>query len=228
MNAKLRNVSKPEKVTIPVTRKIGVDANLAVVEEASGIVVLANAKSTDRFCLEASSVSEYINNAGFSTLSVDLLTDNELRIDQETGDLRFDVELLASRVIAATEWAIEQEIHGYENVAYYGANAGAAAVLCAAGEIDGIVKSIVCWGGRCDLVSPELPMIKAPTLFLVGSNDSFIMKETPAAIDKMICRSKMQVLEDAGHFFKEPGISDKAAKITIAWLKDSIKIFESV
>lgn len=220
MSGRVKYAQMVQEVAIPVKGNVELNALLTIVDDSSSIVVMANGNSSGRFSSRNCYVAEEFNKIGFSTLHIDLLTTDEECVDLETGEYRFDIELLADRVKTATKWLIEGERTSEMRVAYLGTNASAAAVLSAAAEMQKTVEAVVSLGGRCDLVGFELPMVKAQTLFVVGEHDTFITAVTRNAMDKMKAGNSLVVIEGANHHFEEPGAIEEVADAIRQWLSE--------
>ena len=220
MSGKMKIAQRGQDVSIAVKGKVEMCASLSLVEDATSIVVIAHGSGSGRFSLRNCFIADELNRAGYSTLHVDLLTSEEERIDLETGEYRFDIDLLAMRTKIATKWLTERKATGQMKVAYFCSNASAAAVLSAAADLGETVVTVISLGGRCDLVGFELPMVKSPTLFIVGENDNFINTVTHNAMARMLAKKKLAVIEGASHLFEESGAIEEVTDITGKWLAD--------
>ncbi len=161
---------------------------------------------------------------GFGTLLLDLLTPEEQAEDRATAHMRFDVALLAERVIGATDWLGQQSDTRDLRVGYVGASTGAAAALMAGAARPRVVGAIVSRGGRPDLAGSALPLVEAPTLFLVGGADAVVLGLTHAAMAEMRGEVALSVIPNAGHVFDEPGALEDAAVQTAAWLRRWLRV----
>jgi dienelactone hydrolase len=149
------------------------------------------------------------------TLLFDLLTQQEEQEDQYTGHLRFDIGLLAERLLAATEWFHRQ--HPDSLIGYFGSSTGAAAALMAESGSNVPIKAIVSRGGRPDLAGPALPRVKAATLLIVGGEDTAVIGMNQEAYAHLRCPKEMKIIPGATHLFEEPGALEKVANIAADW-----------
>ena len=218
MSGRVKFAQKAQEVSIAVKGAGEIGASLSVVEGSDSIVVMAIVSGCSRASSRNCFVAEELNRAGHSTLLVDLLTSNEEELDLQTGEYRFDIELLAARTKVATKWIMKGKKTGEMEVVYFGSNASAASSLAAAADMGETVKAVVSQGGRCDLVELELPMVKSPTLFIVGENDNFINGVTRKAMERMRSEKKLVVIEGASHHFEEPGAIEEVADAAKIWL----------
>jgi dienelactone hydrolase len=165
-----------------------------------------------------------LQDAGLDTLLFDLLTEEEEIIDDRTSHLRFDIELLTSRLVAVTEWLVQNSAASNNlKIAYFGASTGAAAALAAAAKRVDIIKAVVSRGGRPDLADPYLDLVKAPTLLIVGGYDTPVIKMNQEAFDKLQQLSaekgekEFVVIPEATHLFEEPGKLELVAQFASEW-----------
>jgi dienelactone hydrolase len=158
-----------------------------------------------------------LQEAGLSTLLIDLLTIAEERVDDYTTYLRFDIELLAQRLAGATDWLIKNQETRHLNIGYFGASTGAAAALVAAFKRQDIVKAVVSRGGRPDLAGSSLPHVKAPTLLIVGGDDTPVIKLNEQAREQMRAECKIVIIPGATHLFEEPSKLEEVAKLATEW-----------
>jgi len=220
MSGRVKLPQEVLEVTIPVRGSVEIGASLSLVEGAESVVVMAYGSGSGRYSSRNCFLAEELNRAGHSTLLVDLLTCDEEETDLETGEYRFDIELLAARTKVATKWIMQGKKTGEMEVVYFGSNASAASALVAAADMGETVKAVVSQGGRCDLVELELPMVKSPTLFIVGENDNFITGVTRKAMERMRSEKKLVVIEGASHHFEEPGAIEEVADAAKVWLSE--------
>jgi putative phosphoribosyl transferase len=189
---------------------------LSISEAAHGVILFAHGSGSGRLSPRNGWVASKFNEAGFATLLIDLLTEPEATRDTLTMEYRFDVKLLAKRMLLATEWLSDsQELP----IGYYGASTGASAALIAAAERPKLVAAVVSRGGRVDLAGESLPLVKAPTLLIVGSLDVEVLELNKEAQRLMKAETRLEVVKGATHLFKEPGKLDKVAKLSIEWFK---------
>jgi putative phosphoribosyl transferase len=196
------------------------DGTLAPAGERTALVLFAHGSGSSRHSPRNRSVAEAIRKAGIGTLLFDLLTAEEEAIDRVTAQLRFDVELLAERLEAATEWAIAQD-SGERGIAigYFGASTGAAAALIAAARLRERIGAVVSRGGRPDLAGPALPHVMAPTLLIVGERDTEVMALNEQALAQLACVKDIARVPRATHLFEEPGTLEEVARLAAGWFK---------
>jgi dienelactone hydrolase len=186
----------------------------------TGVILFAHGSGSGRLSPRNSQVANRFNQAGFSTLLVDLLTEEEAAKDSITMEYRFDVQLLGSRLILAAEWL---KARYQRPLGYYGASTGASAALIAAAERPEMVSAIVSRGGRPDLAGPSLPNVKAPTLLIVGGLDYEVLELNRAAQRQMRATTELEVVEGATHLFEERGKLEEVAKLSIEWFMKYLK-----
>jgi putative phosphoribosyl transferase len=211
-------VQLDREVAIPV-RGGALGGSLIVPIDARGAVLFAHGSGSGRFSSRNRQVAAGLQSAGFATLLFDLLLPAEEAEDEHTGEYRFDVELLARRLRAATRWAREEpEIAGLP-MAYFGASTGAAAALIAAADEPG-VGAIVSRGGRPDLAGEALARVIAPTLLIVGGADTVVLELNKRALQKLGSQIKeLAVVPGATHLFEEPGALEEVTRLAVDWLR---------
>jgi putative phosphoribosyl transferase len=183
-------------------------------EAARGIVVFAHGSGSSRHSSRNRRVAQHLHDDGFQTLLLDLLTVGEEEADLATGQHRFDIELLGARVTGALRWLRGQTP---APVGLFGASTGAAAALVAAADRTEDVAAVVSRGGRPDLAGDLLPLVRAPTLLIVGSRDTTVLDLNEAAQARLTCPSSLIVVPGAGHLFEEPGALDIVADLAADW-----------
>ena len=205
-----------KEVTIPVGKEV-VYGNLTVPNGAKSIVLFAHGSGSGRFSTRNTFVAREINAAGIATLLIDLLTQEEEQIDEFTGEFRFNIDLLAQRLVHATEWVKKNQDTKSLVVGYFGASTGAAAALIAAVKLPEHVKAVVSRGGRPDLAGEYLPKVKAPTLLIVGGDDTEVLELNRQASRQMTSEVKIVVVPGATHLFEESGKLEEVARLAIDW-----------
>src|SRR5438132_4702186 len=204
------------EITIPAG-----EANLAgalsLPERAHTLVLFVHGSGSSRHSPRNQFVARTANNAGITTLLFDLLTPEEESIDARTAELRFNIGLLAERLVHATKWAKQQEPTRDLRTGYFGSSTGGGAALVAAAEIPEDVGVVVSRGGRPDLADEALPKVQAPTLLIVGGNDDVVIELNEQARDRMRCEVKLEIVRGATHLFEEPGALEKVAKLASDW-----------
>jgi pimeloyl-ACP methyl ester carboxylesterase len=205
------------------TRAIQIPANgsdihgdLNLVEDAKGLVIFAHGSGSSRKSSRNQYVANLFNNASFATLLFDLLTPEEERVDVHTREFRFNIPLLAERLVTVTQW-IE---HKYRNtpIHYFGASTGAAAALIAAAQLPRLIKTVISRGGRPDLADEYLQKVEAATLLIVGELDYEVIKLNRLAYEQLTGEKEIKIVPGATHLFEEPGTLDIVARLSIDWL----------
>jgi putative phosphoribosyl transferase len=194
-------------------------ADIGVPEPAVGVVVFAHGSGSSRHSPRNRAVAATLNDAGFATVLVDLLTEGEERLDARTRELRFDIGLLAHRLIGVVDWLGEQPHLRDLPVGLFGASTGAAAALVAAAERPGVVAAVVSRGGRPDLAESSLPAVEAPTLLLVGGRDALVRELNQRAARLLGGPHRLSVVRGATHLFEEPGTLDEVAAQATDWFQ---------
>ena len=205
------------RVLIPVDEERNLDGELVLPSKPLGMVLFAHGSGSGRYSPRNLAVARRLQSHALGTLLFDLLTPEEERIDRVTTDLRFDIELLASRLERAALWLASQGELPPVPFGYFGASTGAAAALVAAAVQPRLVSAIVSRGGRPDLAGQALPRVCAPTLLIVGSNDSHVLALNRAALQELRCERRLEVVFGATHLFEEPGALDAVADLASAW-----------
>jgi putative phosphoribosyl transferase len=191
--------------------------NLDIPEGATALVVFAHGSGSSRHSPRNQFVAHTLNDAGLATLLFDLLTHEEEAIDTQTRELRFNINLLAERLVHATRWVKLQPQTRDLRIGYFGSSTGGAAALVAAVEIPQDVGAVVSRGGRPDLAGEVLPKAQVPTLLVVGANDDIVIELNEQARDKMRCEVKLEIIPGATHLFEEPGTLEKVARLASDW-----------
>src|SRR5437899_13071730 len=191
--------------------------NLNILENATTLVLFAHGSGSSRHSPRNQFVARTLNNAGLATLLFDLLTQQEEAIDMRTREHRFNIALLAERLVHATKWAKQQEQTRDLLAGYFGSSTGGAAALVAAAELPQDVGASVSRGGRPDLAGEALPKVQAPTLLIVGGNDDIVIELNEQARDRMSCEVKLEIVPGATHLFEESGALEKVAKLASDW-----------
>jgi len=191
--------------------------DLVIPDAAHGLVLFAHGSGSSRGSPRNRMVAERLHDAGIATLLFDLLTPEEDTVDRVTAHLRFDIDMLARRMIAATDWAHARAHLAALPIGYFGASTGAAAALIAAASRPALVHAVVSRGGRVDLADASLGHVEAPSLFIVGEADPTVLALNREAIARMHCTRELQIVADATHLFEEPGALDEVARLAAAW-----------
>src|SRR5438128_12498206 len=204
------------EVRIPAGRAM-LDGNLTIIAQAKGLVLFAHGSGSSRHSPRNQSVARTLNQAGLATLLFDLLTPEEESIDLYTREHRFNIGLLAERLVHATKWARKQKQTADLRIGYFGSSTGGGAALVAAAELPNEVSAVVSRGGRPDLAGDALPKVKAPTLLIVGGEDHVVIEMNEEARAQMKCECKIDIVPGATHLFEEPGALEKVAKLASDW-----------
>ena len=192
-------------------------ADWVMPSKALGIVLFAHGSGSGRHSARNKAVAQYLLKRGLGTFLLDLLTPEEERIDAVTRHLRFDIPLLAKRLIEATRWIREQDAGKTLPLCYFGASTGAAAALMSAGGLPGWISAVVSRGGRPDLAGKVLPRVTSPTLLLVGGNDHVVEELNRGALQSMHCEKELVIIPGATHLFEEPGTLEQVAVLAAKW-----------
>jgi putative phosphoribosyl transferase len=207
-------------------RPVRVGAGAAILEgdlrlppDARGVVLFAHGSGSSRHSPRNRHVAALLNEAKLATLLLDLLTPAEEAIDARTATLRFDIGLLADRLIGATDWLTEQPATRALRIGYFGASTGAAAALVAAAERPGVVGAVVSRGGRPDLAGPPLARVRAPTLLIVGGQDVPVIELNRRALAALRCEKQLVIIPGATHLFEEPGALEQVARLAREWFE---------
>src|SRR5216117_2955915 len=196
--------------------------NLIIPQNAAALVLFAHGSGSSRHSPRNQFVARTLNDAGLGTLLFDLLTPEEEALDIHTREHRFNIGLLAERLVHATKWARQQEETRDLRIGYFGSSTGGAAALVAAAEPPQDVGAVVSRGGRPDLAGDALPNVQAPTLLIVGGNDDIVIELNEQAHDQMHCEVKLEIVPGATHLFEEPGALEKVAKLASDWFVDHL------
>jgi dienelactone hydrolase len=211
-------VPRRQAVEVPAG-EVHLAGDLGVPPDARGLVVFAHGSGSSRHSPRNREVAATLNEAGLATLLLDLLTPEEEAVDLRTRHLRFDIDLLARRLVAAVEWAEEQPDLRALPIGLFGASTGAAAALIAAAERPVAVEAVVSRGGRPDLAGAALADVRAPTLLLVGGRDDVVLELNRDAAAHMTCEHRTEIVPGATHLFEEPGTLQRVAAAAAAWFR---------
>jgi putative phosphoribosyl transferase len=213
----MRNVSETASAGVVIPAGVPLQADLAVPPNARGVVAFAHGSGSGRFSPRNRRVAERLRDHGHATLLLDLLTPDEERIDQRTRELRFDIGLLAERLVAAVDWLHGDGRTRELGIGLYGASTGAAAALVAAARRPALVRAVVSRGGRPDLATAALAHVTAPTLLIVGGHDLDVLGLNREAASQMSVAATIEVIPAAGHLFEEPGALERVAELAAEW-----------
>ena len=180
-------------------------------------MLFAHGSGSSRHSPRNQFVARTLNGAGLATLLFDLLMHEEEALDTQTRELRFNIDLLAERLVHATKWAKQQPETRDLRAGYFGSSTGGAAALVAAIDVPQDVGAVVSRGGRPDLSGEALPKVQAPTLLIVGGDDDIVIELNEQARDRMRCEVKLEIIPGATHLFEEPGALEKVATLASNW-----------
>src|SRR6266446_8012552 len=203
---------------------VQLSGDLSIPAGARGLVVFAHGSGSSRHSPRNQFVARTIREAGVGTLLFDLLTKEEEAVDVHTAHLRFDIGLLAERLIDATYW-VKGEFH-YLNVGYFGSSTGGGAALVAAAELGDSVGAVVSRGGRPDLAGDALPKVESPTLLIVGGLDYPVIEMNEAALAHLRCEKELKIVPGATHLFEEPGTLEQVANLAAEWFQQHLATTE--
>ena len=215
-------MKKEGETVIPIGNVI-LKGNLSAPEESGGIVLFAHGSGSSRFSPRNRHVAQILRKARLATLLMDLLTEEEELVDVQTGQLRFDTELLADRLIGAAEWLKNNVPTKHLPIGYFGSSTGAGAALIAAAKHPGNVSAVVSRGGRPDLAMQYLHRVKVPTLLIVGENDIPVIDLNKQVMPKLQTDKKLEIVPGATHLFEEPGALEEVARLAAEWFSRYLK-----
>ena len=218
MNNSVAQMVEGRLVQVPAGT-VTLEGNLTLPEEAQAIVLFAHGSGSSRHSPRNRYVARVLNEAKLATLLIDLLTLHEEVIDTRTAHLRFDIDLLAERLVDATDWLTQFPDTKHLPIGYFGTSTGAAATLAAAAVRPDVVGAVVSRGGRPDLAGSTLPRVRAPTLLIVGGDDGQVIELNRAALAQLCCEKQLVIVPAATHLFEEPGALDEVARLARDWFQ---------
>jgi putative phosphoribosyl transferase len=218
MNNSVAQTIDERLVRVPAG-SVTLEGNLTLPEQSRGIVLFAHGSGSSRHSPRNRYVARLLNEAKLATLLIDLLTLHEEVLDARTAQLRFDIDLLAERLVDATDWLTQFPDTKDLRIGYFGASTGAAAALAAAALRPDVVGAIVSRGGRPDLAGAALIRVRAPTLLIVGEDDVQVIELNRAALEQLRCEKRLVVVPGATHLFEEPGALDVVAQLARDWFE---------
>jgi putative phosphoribosyl transferase len=215
------------EIFIPLKEvKLGGELNLP--PDATSLVLFAHGSGSSRHSSRNQFVADALRRQGkVGTLLFDLLTAEEERVETYTRHLRFNIPLLAERLIAVTHWVLDRVATRDLNVGYFGSSTGAAAALVAAAELREVVGAVVSRGGRPDLAGDSLGHVKAPTLLIVGSYDKQVITLNEEAYYLLHCERALRIVSGASHLFEEEGALEKVAEMAGEWFAGHLQAVSS-
>jgi putative phosphoribosyl transferase len=210
-------------VAVPVDGGL-LAATLTLPRPARGMVVFAHGSGSSRHSPRNQAVARHLHQAGYGTVLLDLLTEREERLDQATGELRFDIGLLADRLVATLDWLPDQPDVAGLPVGLFGASTGAAAALVAAARRRNVVRAVVSRGGRPDLAANALDSVRAPTLLIVGGEDDRVIELNKQAAAVLGSRARIVIVPGASHLFTEPGALEQVSEYARDWFDGHLEV----
>jgi putative phosphoribosyl transferase len=209
-----------ERLVHVAAGRVELEGNLTLPARARGVVLFAHGSGSSRHSPRNRSVASVLQAGGLATLLIDLLTADEETVDLRTGHLRFDIELLAERLVGATDWLAQQPETSHVQVGYFGASTGGGAALVAAAQRPDAVGAVVSRGGRPDLAGSALSRVRAPTLLIVGGHDIPVIGMNEVALAQLHCEKRLEIIPGATHLFEEPGALKQVAQLARDWFTD--------
>ncbi len=210
-------------VSVPVG-EVTLEGTIGIPVNASGIVLFAHGSGSSRFSPRNRYVAATLRQAGLATLLLDLLSPAEEEVDEVTRLHRFDIAMLADRLIVTIDWLRSQPDTADLPIGLFGASTGAGAALVAAAERPVQVAAVVSRGGRPDLAGDALPRVEAPTLLIVGSQDDVVIDLNERARDHMHADVRLEIVPGATHLFEEPGALERVAALARDWFLQHLPV----
>ncbi len=211
------------EMVIPL-KGVKLGAELIIPANAPGLVVFAHGSGSSRHSSRNQFVARSLRQAGLATLLMDLLTAEEEQAEAYTAHLRFDIPFLANRLLDATCWVLDEAAPKDLSAGFFGSSTGAAAALVAAAELGEQIQAVVSRGGRPDLAGDALERVYAPTLLIVGGNDTPVIPLNEAAYDRLPGQKALRIIPGASHLFEEPGKLELVADMAAEWLTDHLAL----
>lgn len=207
-----------QEINIPVGNYVRLRGTLSNPSGAASLVIFSHGSGSSRFSVRNRFVANELNENKIATLLIDLLTEDE----DNTFENRFNIPLLSERLISVTSYI--SELHKLKKlpIGFFGASTGAASAITAAVQLDGLIHAIVCRGGRPDLAIQKLPLVKAPTLMIVGGLDTTVLEYNKQAYKLLSCEKRIEIVEGASHLFEEAEKLEIAANLAAGWFKKYI------
>ncbi len=219
MNRQSTPVGTPMPVLIPVNHQ-KLHGDLQIPANPIGLVIFIHGSGSSRFSPRNRWTAAYLNERGLATLLLDLLTEEEQKIDERTMELRFNIPLLSNRSILVAKWALQQPELQKLPVGLFGASTGTAAALTTAAMLQDKIAAVVSRGGRPDMAENALARVEAPTLLVVGGHDATVLGLNRQAFRQMHCTRRLHVVPGATHLFEEKGALEEVAEKAADWFRE--------
>lgn len=203
-------------VRVPAGQAV-LEGSIAIPHDAEGIILFAHGSGSSRHSPRNRYVAGVLQQSGLATLLLDLLTPEEEEVDLRTRQIRFDIDLLAQRLVSATDWLARERETNNLPIGYFGASTGGGAALVAAAQRPEAVHAVVSRGGRPDLAGDALPRVRAPTLLIVGGDDVPVIGMNEDAMARMRSEVRLEIVPGATHLFEEPGKLEEVARLARNW-----------
>jgi putative phosphoribosyl transferase len=212
------------QVQVPFGRDLVLEGTLSRAVKSSGVVLFAHGSGSSRFSPRNRYVASALQRSGLATLLIDLLTAEEEEAERRTRHLRFDIGLLAERLDGAMRWLSQQAGTRDLPLGLFGSSTGAAAALVAAARSPEAVAAVVSRGGRPDLAGEALPLVRAPTLLIVGGHDFGVIELNEEALSALRAEKRLDIIPGATHLFEEPGALEKVAMLASDWFERHLAV----
>jgi putative phosphoribosyl transferase len=212
-------------VRVPIG-ETSLHGDLELPPRPKGLVLFAHGSGSSRHSPRNRHVAEVLREHGLATLLIDLLTPEEETIDARTGHLRFDIDLLATRLVAIVDWLRRRQDTSALPIGLFGASTGGAAALVAAAARPHEIAAVVSRGGRPDLARSALRLVTCPTRLIVGGRDAAVLGMNRAAMAEMDAPVELQVVPGATHLFEEPGALDRVAELAAEWFARHLTVLD--
>ena len=197
--------------------KVSLEGTLTIPRGAAGIVLFAHGSGSSRHSPRNRFVAQTLQEGGLATLLFDLLTRREEGIDQYSAELRFNIGMLADRLVGATDWVHRRADTCDLRIGYFGASTGGGAALVAAAQRPELIGAVVSRGGRPDLAGGALRLVRAPTLLIVGGADGLVIEMNREALAHLDAPKQLEIISGATHLFEEPGALERVAQLAREW-----------
>jgi putative phosphoribosyl transferase len=216
------------EVSVSAGDGITLNGSLVMPDGAQAVVLFAHGSGSSRHSPRNRYVAGVLQRAGLATLLIDLLTADEEEAERFTRHLRFDIELLAGRLVGVTRWLLREPATSRLAIGYFGSSTGAAAALVAAAREPDRIGAVVSRGGRPDLAGNALPRVRAPTLLIVGGADTQVIELNQEALELLEAEKRLEIVPGATHLFEEPGALERVAELASRWFVSHLATQERV